>query len=188
MAPETRDFSQRPELLGFQERVRAAEAALAGARGARRPTVNAFATYQYDHGYKLDHGGDSWLAGVSVDVNVFDGGQTSGKIRQSNAELTQAREMLRRATLGIGLEVERARLAHVDAVERLTVTERAIEQAEESAALSRARFEREAMLSADVIGVETRLVEARLRRTIARADERIALIELRRALGLNPVP
>jgi outer membrane protein TolC len=186
--PDTRDFSQRPELLGLQARIRAAEAMVDAARGARRPTVNAFASYQYDQGWKTDRHGDSWLAGVAIDLNVFDGGQTKGKVRQSNAEFTQVKEMLRKATLGIGLEVEQARLAHADAAERLAVSARAVEQAEESASLSRARFEKEALLTADLIGVESRLLEARLRRTVAAADERLAVVELRRALGLTPLP
>lgn len=186
-APATKDFNRRPELLGLQERLRAAEAMLDVARGARRPTVNAFASYQYDHGWKLDRGADSWLGGVSVDLNVFDGGQAAGKVRQSKADVTQVKEMLRKATLGIGLEVEQARLAHANAVEQLAVMSRVVEQAEESAALSRARFEREALLNADLVGAESRLLEARLRRTVAAADERIALVELRRALGLSPI-
>ena len=186
--PATGDFTQRPELLGLQARVRAAEAMVEAARGARRPNVNAFASYHYDQGWKTDRHGDSWLAGLSVDLNIFDGGQTSGKIRQSGAELTQVKELLRKATLGIGLEVEQARLAHADATERLAVSARAVEQAAESAALSRARFEKEALLAADLIGVETRQLEARLRRTFAAADERLALVELRLALGLTPLP
>jgi outer membrane protein TolC len=186
--PATRDFSQRPELIGLQARRRAAEAMLEAARGGQRPTVNAFASYQYDQGWKLNRHGDSWTAGVSVDLNLFDGGRTSGRMRQSSAELTQVKEMLRKATLGIGLEVEQARLAHLDAVERVAVTARVVEQAEESAALSRARFEKEALLTADLIGAESRLIEARLRRTVALADERSSLVDLRRALGLDPLP
>lgn len=186
--PDTRDFSRRPELLGLEARVRAAGAMVEAARSARRPTVNTFASYQYDRGWKTDRHGDSWLAGLSVDLNLFDGGQTSGKIRQGSAELTQVKEMLRKATLGIALEVEQARLAHADAAERLAVSARAVEQAEESARLSRARFEKEALLTADLIGVESRLLGAKLRRTIAAADERLALVDLRRALGLEPLP
>ncbi len=188
VAPDTRDFSSRPELLGLQARVRAAEAMVEAARGARRPNVNAFAAYQYDQGWKTDRHGDSWLAGVSVDVNLVDGGQTGGKIRQSSAELTQVKEMLRKATLGIGLEVEQARLAHASATERVAVSAQAVAQADESARLSRARFEKEALLTAELIGVENRLLEARLRHTVAVADERLALVELRRALGLPPLP
>ncbi len=186
-APDTRDFSQRPELAAMQARVRAAEAMVTAARGGRRPTVNAFASYQYDQGWKLDRHADSWLAGLSVDLNIFDGGLTSGKIRQARAELIQATEMLRKLTLGVSLEVEQARLAHADAIERLSVSAQAVAQAEESEALTRARFDQQAVLTADLIGAESRLVEARLRRTVAAADERMALVDLRRALGFEPI-
>jgi outer membrane protein TolC len=186
--PDTRDFSQRPELLGLSARIRAAEAMVEANRSAHRPTVNAFASYQYDHGWKTARHGDSWLAGLSVDLNVFDGGQTAGKLSQASAALAEVKEMQRKATLGIGLEVEQARLAHADATERLAVSARAVEQAAESAALTRARFEKEALLTADLIGAESRLLETRLRRTFAVADERLALVELRRALGLAPLP
>jgi outer membrane protein TolC len=187
-APATQDFSARPELQGLQERVRAADSMLRAARGGRKPTVNAFASYQVDQGWKTARHADSWMAGLSLDLSVFDGGQTSGKIRQSAAELAQVKEMLRKASLGIALEVRQASLAHDDAKERLSVSSRAVEQAEESASLTRARFEKGAVLVADLIGVESRLVETRMRRTLAEADERIALTELRRALGLLPVP
>ncbi len=187
-APDSADFSRRPDLVAMGARVRAAESMIEAARAGRRPNVNAFASYQYDQGWKLDRHGDSWLAGVAVDLNVFDGGQTTGKVRQAKAELAQAKEGLRKMTLGVALEVEQARLAHEDAVERLAVTARAVEQAEESASLSRARFEKEALLTADLIGVESRLLEAKLRRTVAAADERMALVDLRRALGLDPIP
>jgi len=187
-APETGDFSRRPELIGLQERVRAAEAMVRAARGGRLPSVNAFASAQTDRGWQTGRSGNSWMAGVSVDLAVFDGGQTAGRVHQAAAEFAQVQEMLRKAELGIALEVEQARLAHADAVERLAVTSDAVALAEESAALSRARFEQGALLTADLIGVEGRLIEARMRRAVAAADERLALAELRRALGLAPVP
>ena len=96
--------------------------------------------------------------------------------------------MFRKASLGASLEVEQARLAHADAVERLAVSASAVAQAEESAALTRARFEKQALLTADLIGAESRLLEARLRHMVAAADERLAVVDLRRALGLDPLP
>ncbi len=182
--PDTADTSLRPELVGLQERVRAAEAMLRAARGGRQPAVNAFASYQYDQGWKLDHQGDSWIAGVSLDLSLFDGGLTRAKNRQSASELAQAKETLRKATLGVGLEVEQARLAYEDAHERLSVTAQAVGQAEESAELSRARFGKGLLLTAELIGAEGRLIEARTRRAFASADELIAVADYRRALGL----
>jgi len=184
MAPDTHDFSRRPELLGLAEREKAAEAMVRVARGGRQPTVNAFASYQYSQGWQLDAHADGWMAGLTLDLNVWDGGQTSGKVRQSLAELSQVREMMRKVSLGIGLEVEQARLTHEDCLERLSVSEQAVAQAEEAAALSRARFEKGSLLAAELIGVESRLMEVRMRRTIALADERSSLADLRRAVGL----
>jgi len=186
--PDTCDYSHRPELVAMDARVRAAESAIESSRGGARPTVNAFATGAYDQGWMLNRHGDSWLAGVAVDLNVFDGGQTAGRVRQARAELAQARAMLRKMALGVSFEVEQARLAHADAAERLGVSILAVGQAAESAELSRARFEKEALLSSELIGAESRLIEARLRRSAAYADERAALVELRRALGLDPLP
>ena len=186
-APSTGDFLQRPELFGLNERLLAAEAMVTAARGARRPTVNAFANYEYNQGWKFDRHADSWLAGVSVDVSVFDGGQASGRLHQALAEVAQLKQILRQATLGINLEVEQARHAHANARERLAVSASAVAQAEESAALSRARFEQGALLASDLIGVEGRLIETRMRRTVAEADELISLADLRRAVGLAPL-
>lgn len=183
--PETRDFSQRPEITALQERLRMAEALLNAARGGNRPIVNAYVTGQYDQGWHFDRHGESLQGGVTVEFNVFDGGRTAGRVRQAAAELAQVKDQLRKTTLSVGLEVEQARLAHADAAERLKVTTGAVAQAEESAALSRARFEKGSLLAAELIGSESRLIEMRMGQTLAAADERIALIELRRALGLK---
>ncbi len=185
--PDSLDFSQRPELLGLQERARAAEAMVRVARGARQPEVNAFGSVQHDRGWETGENGNSWMAGVAVKLNVFDGGTTTGKIHQAEAQYAEVQEMLRKLELGLGLEVERARLAHDEAVQRLAVAESAIAQADESASLSRARFKQGALLTADLIGVEGRLIEARMRHAVAAADERIAIADLRRAVGLEPL-
>jgi outer membrane protein TolC len=165
-----------------------AEALVVAARAGHRPTVDAYVAGQYDQGWKFNRHAESLEGGLTLNLNVFDGGRTAGKVRQSLAELAQVREQLRKARLGIGLEVEQARLTHADAVERLAVTFVAVAQAEESASLSRARFEQGVLLAAELIGTESRLTEMRLGRVLATADERLAVVQLRRALGLSPTP
>ena len=185
--PAGSDFSQRPELLRLRERVHMNESLVEAARGGNRPVVNAYVNGQYDKGWHFGRNGESLQAGLTMELNVFDGGRTSGRVRQAIAELAQAKDELRKAELTLGLEVERARLAYTDAQELLRVTTDVVAQAEESAALSRARFEKGVLLTSELIGSEGRLIEARLSRVLAAADERIALVELRRALGLPAV-
>ncbi|MEZ5275965.1 MAG: TolC family protein [Opitutaceae bacterium] len=183
--PVAVDPEMRSDLRAMQARTEAAEAQVRMVKGERMPTVNAFGTYQLDHGWRLDGTGDSWMAGVAVNLNVFDGARTRGKIEEAEAQFNEAREGLRKMTLGVSLQVEQARLALSQARQRLDVTAKVIEQAEESAVLSRARFEQGVILSSDLINIETRLTEARMRRAIAVADERVAVAQLRRAYGLE---
>ena len=186
--PGVTDFSRRPELAALEERLRLAESLVVAARAGNRPTVNAFVGAQYDQGWKFGRHAESLEGGLMLNLHALDGGRTAGRVRQALAELAQVREQLRKVRLGIGLEVEQARLAHADAVERLAVTSAVVAQAEESASLSRARFEQGVLLAAELIGTESRLTEVRLGRILAAADERLALVQLRRALGLPLAP
>lgn len=186
--PHTADLSAHPDLLSMKARTEAAEAQVRMAKGDRMPVVNAFGSYQVDHGWRMDGTGDSWMAGVAVDFKIFDGAMTKEKINEAEARQAEALEGLRKMTLGVDLQVEQAKLAHAQTIKRLEVTEKVIEQAEESAVLSRARFEQGVILSSDLINIETRLTEARMRRAIAIADERVAVAQLRRALGLQQFP
>jgi outer membrane protein len=188
LVPRAPSIDQRPELLAMEARVEAAAKMADVARGARRPTVNAFASYQLDHGWRLNGNGDSWMAGLQAEWAVFDGKATSGKIRAARAQYAEAEAGLEQLGLALSLELEQARLAHEFAVEQLAVTATLVEQADESARISRARFEAGSLLSAELIGVETRLTEARMRRAVATASERVAVVELRRAAGLPILP
>ncbi len=187
LEPDTLDYSSRPELQSLREKEKAAEEMRRVASGGRKPKVMGFASYQYDQGWETDSGADSWLAGVSVSVDVFNGGKTASKVKQAEAQLAELRQYLRKAELGIGLEVEQARLAVELAKDRVAVTELSLAQAEESASLSRSRYEAGSLLTAELIGVEGRLMEARMRRAVALADLKIAIAQLRKAVGIFPI-
>lgn len=178
-------LENRPELQSMRRRVSAAADMVDVARSGRRPSVNAFASYQYDQGWRLDGHGDSWTAGVKADWPIFDGRETSGRVHQAEAELAQAREGLRKLELALGLQLEQARLAQELAVSQLDTATTLVAQASESAGISRARFETGALLSTELIGVETRLAEAHMRLAIARARLAVAASDLRRAAGVS---
>ena len=177
-------IENRPELRAMRHRVTAAENAARAARGGLLPVVNAFASYQYDQGWRLNGDSRSWTAGIQAEIPIFDGQLTRGRIDEAEAQEAQAREALRKLELALSLQLDQARLAYHLAREQLVVTETVVSQADASARISRERFAAGALLSAELIGVETRLTEARMRRAVALAAEKIAAADLRRAAGL----
>jgi outer membrane protein TolC len=186
--PATRDYAQRYELASAAAMVRAAEAGLRLARGGNYPTLDGYAAYDLDQGFETDGSGSSWQAGIRLNYNLFDGHRTSAAVSMAAARLAEAREQQRQLELAIGLEVTRAELALSEAENRLQVSEKAVEQAQESARIYRARFKEGEVLASDLISVEKGLTDAQLRRTLAETARRIAIADLRRALGEAQFP
>jgi outer membrane protein TolC len=183
-APDRGDFTGRPELAAARERERAAQTEVRGARSGYQPRVSAFGSLDHDSGWVTGGDGNSYTAGVILQWDLWDGFLTRGKIREATVNLESAREEQRKLRLALDLEMEKARLDLRVATERLAVTERSVEQAAESAKLTRERFEQGLALSTQLIDAETALLGARVRRAEAEADQRIAIAALRKALGL----
>ena len=183
-APDSGDFSGRPELAAARQRERAAQERVTAAKGSYLPRVNAFGSADYDYGWKYQNGGGSYTGGAMLEWDLWDGRLTRAKVREANANLETAREEERKLRLALDLEVEQARLDLKAAAERLSVTEHAVAEAAESADLTRARFGQELALPKDLIDAETALVAARVRRAEAEADRQVAIAALRKALAL----
>ena len=143
------------------------------------------AHYQYDNGFVLNGSGDSWMGGVRVNYPLFTGGKTEADIANARARLAGLVASKKKLELALDFEVKQAGLAYRQAEQRLHVTDKMFEQAQESARLSRVRFKEGVILSSDLMDVETRLTEARVRQTAARTAIRVAVADLRRAIGLS---
>jgi outer membrane protein TolC len=182
--PDSTDASHRPELAAARERENAAAAQLRGAKSGYQPRVGAFGSLDYDYGWVTHGDGKSYTAGVAAQWDLWDGFSARSKTREAQANLDTAREEQRKLRLAIDLEVEHARLDLNASDERLMATSKAVEQAIESAGLTRHRFEQGLALSTQLIDSETALVSARVRRAEAEADHRIAIAALRKALAL----
>ena len=182
--PHSEDFSQRPELAAARERESAAQAQVRGSKSGYQPRVSAFGSLDYDYGWVTRGDGKSYTAGVMAQWDLWDGFATRSKAREAQANLESTREEQRKLRLALDLEVEQARLNLKAADESLTVTSKTVEQAAESARLTRNRFEQGLALSTQLIDSETALVIVRVRRAEAESDQGIAVAALRKALAL----
>jgi outer membrane protein len=176
------DVSGRPEFVAAQKAVAVAERQVRIAEGGHLPRVHAFASYDLDSG-DARRFEDSWVAGVSVELDVFDGFLTRGKVAEARANLGAAREQLRKTELALQLEAKEAQLNLQEAQARLATTEQAVAQAEESLQITKERYGNGLTLLSQLLDAETALTAARQRRAAAEADSLIARAALVRALG-----
>jgi outer membrane protein TolC len=187
--PDNPDGSLRPEMQSLSAMIQAAEKQLIMARGEYYPTADLFGSYQIDQGFiDEDNGGNSWMAGVRLNYNLYEGGSTQAAVAAAGADLSRAKELRRKMGLTIAFEIEKAQLALKQAEERLLVTDKQVTLANESARLSRERFREGVILSSSLIDAENRLTDARVHSSLAKAERMIAIADLRRAAGLPQFP
>lgn len=183
--PTQPDFKDRSEIKAMQFLIQARQAGLRQARGGYYPTADAFGSYQVDKGFEMGSGsGDSWMAGIRVNMTLFDGKQTDARVQQANIALAQAKDELRKMELAYGLEIRQAVLNLDQTDKRCQVTGKMVASAQESARLFRERFKAGLVLSSELIDTENRLTDAQVRQAMANAEYRIAVGNLRRACGL----
>lgn len=183
--PQPGNYGERPELTALSAQLSAVKAELVQEKGSRYPTLDGFANYQYDQGYVVDGSGDSWTAGLRLNYNLYDGKLSSAGIARKKAEYAELKELLAKLELAVNLEIQEAELNLSQAFERRSVTEKMVQVAQESALLSRERFKEGVILSSDLIETEVRLTDALVRQSAARANQSIAIANLRRAVGLQ---
>ncbi len=180
-------FGNRSELKSLELTRQAREQDLRAARGGARPSLDAFAGYQFQNDPLSDSTWDEvhgWRAGLALNWNVFDGMQTRGRALQAASALEQTRLAEEQARLEIDVEVRRAHSKFLEAQELVQATRKVVEQAEESVRLARSRFDVGAATQLDVLQTQTALTEARDNEVQALYDYNIALARLRKATGI----
>jgi len=186
--PETIDYRNRQELQRLLGMEQVSLALLKKAEGGEQPTIDAFASYQIDGGAVLEEAGDSWMAGVKMNYNLFDGQKTSSAIAKAKSRVSEIKGLIRKTELALNLEIQQAELDYQQAQKRLIVTEKMVTVAEEGTRLRRARFIEGVILASDLIEFEMRLSDAQARQLTAKARFQVAIANLRRVAGLPQFP
>ncbi|HSH10071.1 MAG TPA: TolC family protein [Oceanipulchritudo sp.] len=181
--PPTLSIENRPELQAARAAAEATTHGIRAAKAGYQPTVDAYASWQSDKGWRREGDGSSWTAGLVMNVPIFDGSATRARVSAARAQERAAMEAVRRMELVLNIELEQARLGHELAIAQKGVAEKQLLQAEEAAQLSRERFAAGTLLSTELIGVESRLTDARVQLALATSQERSALAHLRRVAG-----
>ncbi len=146
------------------------------------PTFNAFGSVDGDSAVSSDME-QSYLAGVNAEWNVFDGLRRRARVRQARRELDEARAQERKIRLRLGFELVQARLGAREAWERMQVTRKSIESADEALRITRERYEKGAAEITELLTSQLGLTTIRSHDVSARFDYQTALANLERVQG-----
>ena len=141
-------FAHRPDLAAQGDRLEAAEASVRAASGARLPSVSLSLGYNtsfssvspFNFTDQLDQRRGGSIA-VGVSLPLFDRGSASASTQQASIQADNARLLLERQRLDVGLDVRRAWLDLGAARETLVAAEAQQRSAEQALTASRERYQ-----------------------------------------------
>ena len=104
--------ARRPEIVQFDKQIIASEANVDAAHDERRPVLSAVASTQWNPGQGNWSPEPTWLAGLTLSWQLWDGGRSAAdvKIAQANLMSTQAQRDELLVQLTSGLESARAQI------------------------------------------------------------------------------
>jgi|APSaa5957512622_1039677.scaffolds.fasta_scaffold05223_4 outer membrane protein len=183
LAVESRTDVQQMELdvmLGEQE--------VNVARSGQRPSLRAFFAYNGANAYEFVEYEDAWEwhwnAGVVAEWTFWDGGLTSGKVRQKQLELTKSQTSLDDLTRIVRMQVQAAYIEMERAREAIEAGGGSVRLAEKALSIADKRFGAGLATNLEYTDSQLALSTSRLTRLQALHDHMNAVAELEYVCGL----
>ncbi|MGA7794819.1 MAG: TolC family protein [Candidatus Acidiferrales bacterium] len=184
---EKQAIEKRPDLKRIRSEESAQQESVSIAKSSFGPRVNAFADWEADNPTLVGGGGNNWVAGIELQIDLFEGGAKQAQLSRERAmqeKVAATREM---ATDAVRLEVRRA-YYDVDATrQQLEVARAAIAQSQESLRINQDRYEAGLSTVTDLLAAEeaARRTQADYWETLCRYYTGYAALELASG-ALNP--
>jgi outer membrane protein TolC len=129
----------RPELQALRSAMSAEQRAVGAAKADFLPQIGAYGNWETDRQTFAGTGGDNWVAGVSLSLDVLPLAKLA-RLRQERAVQQKAEAQEQTAELQIRLAVERAYTGHQTAERMVATAWAAMEQSAESLRILRNRY------------------------------------------------
>jgi len=179
-------LEKRPEIKTANLKIEQAKEGVKIAKSAFFPTINLSGNYSRLSDEPLlmgDHRGERWTVQSLATFTLGDWGKTAYKVGESKVKVTQGEDSKVQLIEGITLEVKNDYQIMLVAEKNISVSEKAIEQAEENLRMNEERYKYQVATATDVLDAVILLAQARVNYYGALSDFNIAKARLERAMG-----
>ena len=174
---------QREEPGRLQSAADALAARAESAAAAAGPQLSLTGGYQWLENQFLTRD-DYWMLGIGVEWRLFDGGRARNRANALSLQSEALKRQRRDLQSMIALDVRQAWLTRDESERRITVTERALEQAEENLRVTRDRYRNGEGANSDVLDAEALRSMSLYNHDAALYDAALARYRLGYAVGL----
>lgn len=158
---EKRALDRRPDLRGLALQQSIQRNSVTIAKAAFGPTLNAIGNWEADNPRFGGGGGNDWMFGLEVGLELFDGGTRMAQLQRERALKQKVDALRESAASGVRLEVRKAYFDDDTARRQLEVARTAVAQADESLRIGHDRYDAGLNTITDLLRMEEADVRAR---------------------------
>ncbi len=175
---------QRPDIAVLHKQVDIQKEEIKIARSGMLPTLDFSISADYDAPYhNQDRGENSWEAALSLEIPIYDRGQTRGAVMKAEAQQEQNKKSIQQKELDILSEVELAWIEIGDSVLQVEACGKALSLAKESLRLSQVGYREGVTPQLDLLEAQSNHTAARKDYSQALFDHLMKVVALKRAEG-----
>jgi outer membrane protein len=178
----------RPEMLKINADIAAAKATVKADESDYLPSISANGAYNWAHG-TAEMGvfrGDiqnSWNAGITLTMPLFEGGITRGKVSEARANLRALEAQRDTLKQSVRIELHQAYADIESATARIAVMESSLKNARDNLQLAQGRYEAGVGVYIEVTDAQVASVNAETNYVQALYDYQLAAARLFKAMG-----
>ena len=177
-------FRNRPELFELNARLMAGEQRIKFFKSEYLPKISGKISYDWKgDSSPLDR---EWRAGITLNVPLFSGLDTSYKLKEARENLISLKSRIDSLKLKIKKEVEQGVLNLKEAEERVVATKSAVKQAKENLRLAEGRYKVGLATIIDLTDARVLFLEANTDSITALYDYKIGEATIKKAVGTIP--
>ncbi|OAQ38472.1 hypothetical protein A5893_13685 [Pedobacter psychrophilus] len=181
-------LANRAELKGLTLRKEQAGTGLKLAKGDFLPTLTAGANYNYDQPNQRQFPNQpvftgTWNIGAFLNWNISNLYTNKDKIKESKLALDRVNTVLEQAKEGIQIEVNTDYNNFLQAKNKISLAQKAIEQATENFRVEENKFKANTTTSTDYLTANTQLLQAKLNLVSAQANAELAYKKLLKSIN-----
>lgn len=182
-------LAQRSDLQLLRLRKESAGTGIRLARSSRMPEVSVGGAYNYDRPNQRVFPNKAaftgtWNAGVFLNWNLSGLYTAATRIKESKLLLQQTETSEYLARQGIAMEVNERYTRYREAVEAVSLAEKAVEQATENFRVEENRYRASTTTATDYLNANTALVQARINLVTAKANVQLSYRKLLQSINL----
>lgn len=152
----------RADFIALSNAIEASQMTVKSSQANFLPRINAFASYQYNNPNLKNLGSGSYLTGVQLSWNIFNGLQTRHQINERRFTTNKLEVQLAQQKEQAAFEVAKTQRGINDAKTKIIQQKKAVEQSEESLRILRNRYEKGLVNTTDILQAQSQLAQQQL--------------------------